>query len=669
MLKRIEIAGFKSFEKKTVLDLGAPVSAIVGPNGSGKSNVAEALRWVLGEQSMKSMRGKRGEDLIFNGSKTVAQQNRASVSISFDNSARRFPVDFSEVVITREVFRDGANRYAINGTLVRLKDVLELLAAVGIGGTSYHIISQGEADRLLMARPEMRREIIEEALGLNVYQYKKTESEKNLGKVEENLREAVAMRRELLPQLRFLKGEIEKLDRLYAVRDELTAKYQEYFAHESAHMAREQEEVAREKEFWERKRGEYADPGAVDVGTNIFELRQEKEKLTRELGRIEGVLAAAKTHAEHFEVEEETAPEKSSAEDFSGAVRACVACGQELPEQLIAEMPRPQSFSRERTQIFDIEALLAEKTAIEEKLSVLESAITKAHEFEQAQRELSHRRRDIEQGAAQHASHERELLRRHESFRFDLADAVERVGRFVLGYDTHPVSVPDDAALAREHHATRRQQLERLKIRHEELGAPDENVRKEYEDLAARDSYFSREIDDLKNAAQSLRQMAADVDLQMQSHFSAGISKINKEFQTFFTALFGGGEASLSPILVSDEGEPEQYGLDIAVSMPHKKVKSLQLLSGGERSLASIALLFAMSQVNPPPFLVLDETDAALDESNSRRYGDLISRLAERSQLIIITHNRETMARSHILYGITMGGDGTSRVLSVKLDK
>jgi len=112
-----------------------------------------------------------------------------------------------------------------------------------------------------------------------------------------------------------------------------------------------------------------------------------------------------------------------------------------------------------------------------------------------------------------------------------------------------------------------------------------------------------------------------------------------------------------------------QEGIEVKVNLPRKKIKSLEMLSGGERALTSIALLFAMSQVNPPPFIILDETDAALDEANSRKYGDMIENLSKRSQLILITHNRETMSRAGILYGVTMGGDGISKLLSVKLEE
>ena len=175
-LKSVELTGFKSFGKKTRLEFTSPIASIVGPNGSGKSNVAEAFRFVLGEQSMKSLRSKKGEDLIWGGSPALPRQNRAAVTVTFNNADRFLDLDFSEVVIERVVHRDGQNEYRMNGSLVRLKDVIRLLAGANIGGSGYHIISQGQADHILNAPPRERREMVEDALGLKLYQHKKAES-------------------------------------------------------------------------------------------------------------------------------------------------------------------------------------------------------------------------------------------------------------------------------------------------------------------------------------------------------------------------------------------------------------------------------------------------------------------------------------------------------------
>src|SRR3989338_4986451 len=243
MLRRLEIVGFKSFAKKTVLDFSNSTTAIVGPNGSGKSNVAEAFRFALGEQSMKSMRGKRAEDLIFNGSHTAPRANRASVSIIFDNSRRTFKIDFDEVSIERAVFRDGTSEYSINGSHVRLRDITELLAGANIGETVHHIISQGESDRILLANNRERRAMLEDALGLKIYEFKKQEAERKLIKTEDNISQVHSLRRELAPHLRFLENQVKKLERADELRKELISLAQTYFAIEDTYLSQEKKRV------------------------------------------------------------------------------------------------------------------------------------------------------------------------------------------------------------------------------------------------------------------------------------------------------------------------------------------------------------------------------------------------------------------------------------------
>jgi chromosome segregation protein len=148
-LTSIELSGFKSFARKTALEFSTSITSVVGPNGSGKSNIAESFRFVLGEQSMKSMRGRRGEDMIWNGSAAVPRGSRAGVKLVFDNSDRALNLDFDQVTLERVVHRDGVNEYLLNGSQVRLRDISELLAQANIGASGHHIISQGEADHIL----------------------------------------------------------------------------------------------------------------------------------------------------------------------------------------------------------------------------------------------------------------------------------------------------------------------------------------------------------------------------------------------------------------------------------------------------------------------------------------------------------------------------------------
>ena len=246
-LKSLEISGFKSFAKKATLNFNSPISAIVGPNGSGKSNVAEGFRFVLGEQSIKAMRGKRGEDLIFNGGGEGARVNRAGVKVVFDNSKRNFKLDFDVVSIERVVHRDNSNEYFINGSPVRLKDIVELLSDGHIGASGHHIISQGEADRILNANIRERREMIEDALGLKTYQYKKIESERKLSKTEENMKSVESLRREIAPHLKFLKKQVEKVEKVAELREDLRKIYKEYLKREEIYLKNERSRIDLEK--------------------------------------------------------------------------------------------------------------------------------------------------------------------------------------------------------------------------------------------------------------------------------------------------------------------------------------------------------------------------------------------------------------------------------------
>lgn len=187
LLKSLEIQGFKSFPDKTLLTFGDGITAVVGPNGSGKSNIADAIRWVLGEQSTKTLRGGRMEDVIFGGTVNRKPQGFAEVSLTIDNSARLLALDSDEVTVTRRYYRSGESDYLLNKNNVRLRDVYELFMDTGLGRDGYSIIGQGRIAEIVAAKSEDRREIFEEAAGISKFRYKKEESERRLAAAQENL--------------------------------------------------------------------------------------------------------------------------------------------------------------------------------------------------------------------------------------------------------------------------------------------------------------------------------------------------------------------------------------------------------------------------------------------------------------------------------------------------
>lgn len=747
-LKRLENFGFKSFGKKAVLEFNSQITAIVGPNGSGKSNVAESIRFVLGEQSMKSMRGKRGEDLIFNGSQSTSRSNRASVTIVFDNSKREFALDYDEVAITREVYRDGTNQYFINGSQVRLKDIFELLAAVHIGASGHHMISQGEADRILNANPKERREMLEDALGLKVYQYKRTESERRLEKTEENMKQAEALRHEIAPHLRFLKKQVEKINEGKELRERLIGQYREYLKREEVYIEYKKNDISGRKhapageladlnikieharnQLSRESAGDEKSQRLLDVESKLQNVRRRHDELSRTAGRVDGMIEYeekqlrkkqdALAHKEDIpirlgEVEILQSSIDADIESVLGshdvgyihealgrirhALRSFIAHHSEaaghktLTDEDYREL---HELKQEKGRAEEaIKSILEESRALETDYQAVKAEIDqekeRSRDTERSLFEMMSRRGELQSALDRMRNEEENLARESRRLEEELNEAGILLGRAVLDYSNIVLDVEEVRGEQRDLQETRRREIERGKIRLEDIGAAGgAEVEKEYTETVERDLYLEREIADLVQTQVSLRTLIAELNEKLNTEFKEGVKKINKQFSEFFHLMFGGGIAQLLIVKIErrkrkdtdidlsdvpgeavseEESEEDEEGVDVSVSLPHKKIRGLQMLSGGERALTSIALLFAISQVNPPPFMVLDETDAALDEANSRKYGDMVENLAKCSQLIVITHNRETMSRAGTLYGVTMGNDAVSKVLSISFE-
>ncbi len=725
-LKSIELSGFKSFGKKTQLVFASPIASIVGPNGSGKSNVADGFRFVLGEQSMKSMRGKKGEDMIWGGTPSFPRQNRASVKLVFDNSKRLLDIDFSEVIVERIVYRDGQNEYLLNGTQVRLKDVIRLLAGANIGGSGYQIISQGEADRILNASPKERREMVEDALGLKLYQHKKAESERKLLETGINIDKTKSLRREIAPHLNFLRHQVEKIEKAREMKDDLAVKLADYLAREDAWVTAEDARIRIEEEahhadqkkiqnalsFAEQAKTPAKEGGVSEEHSQLSkherelnDARAESERLSRELGRAEGALEAntvtveqivAVPHVRSFARELDDQIAMLEHTDDVGALKAGLSRMRDRLRSFIEGLTGAAPLTNREAQE-NVDRLSSQLTASQElekkvrgEIESLRAKIAKSREAafaaERESLELEGQLREIRarlSAVEEQRSHVKGLRQRFEE---EVREGIALLGSAIHNWKKEAVP---QGALSEDRSAQdkRRRDIERLKIKIEESGIGNgDAVVKEFKQTLDRDQFLAKELVDLETSAESLKGIIADLERTIDERFKDGLQHINAALKEFFAKLFGGGDAKLvieQPRARSskdaddeddEEGviaeEEELYaGLTVSVHLPRKKVHTLEVLSGGERALTSIALIFSMSQVNPPPFLILDETDAALDEANSKRYADMIKELGKKSQLIVITHNRATMAAAGELYGVTMGQDGVSKLLSVKLEE
>jgi chromosome segregation protein len=439
-------------------------------------------------------------------------------------------------------------------------------------------------------------------------------------------------------------------------------------------------------------------------------LSQKRSELAREIGKVEGALGEAKKRTIAVARDPYVKISRDDLATLKQEIDTQTSKGEEArPDALLAVMksvrtlmqaffdryasPNDDYLAEEENASYELEhkrtELLAKDVELEGQLEKARSGLMKAREDALAHEETGREEKRRILGLAESKAKEEAILAREEGRERELkllADELERDRAEVLHLAGASAFNEIDIELEPEERSVqedRKKKLERLKIRVEEAGGTGEDVRAEYKEVSEREAFLAREVEDLAKSAEGLRALIAELDEELTTTFAEGLKKVNHSFNEYFGVMFGGGGAKLvleEPRDMKDEDEefdddevgPKKKqlkpGIEISVHLPKKKVQSLMQLSGGERALTSIALIFAMSQVNPPPFLILDETDAALDEANSRRYGDMIEELAKRSQLIVITHNRETMSRAGILYGVTMGNDGVSKLLSVKFE-
>ncbi|MBU1034933.1 AAA family ATPase [Patescibacteria group bacterium] len=738
-LRLLELQGFKTFANKTILEFSPDtkgrrgLTAIVGPNGSGKSNIADAVRWVMGEQSLKLLRGKKSEDVIFSGSQKKSRSGFAEVSLTLvnddlpDRQAGKPDIDLPEIVITRRVYRDGQSEYEVNKQAVRLADIVLLLAQAGIGQRTYSVIGQGMVDSVLIASPTERKEFFDEAAGLKPFQLKRQSSVNKLAATKDNLKQAELLLREIAPRLSSLERQAKRLQQ----RDELEQKLSDlervYYggqwadlraklnaAASAVFVAKEESgkrAVLAEKLEAELRALEKAEPpseGFKELRRILDNLKEERGKLRERQLRLETSKEVAlarsekawaplplskiikaidelnKKYDELWEALEADRPDMAKVKKMVENVRTINA---DLLSKLQRPAPEPAAAEKSDSAAEkEAQKLVAEMQRIEGEIKTAEKRLDDWNRDEEGKRshifELQHKLTDVRHAASKAGAKaneaEIELARletRREAFYQDLRTHAPKLEK-TLEAAADALQVEKFGEAPETLVAT----LNRLRSQLEWIGGIDPEVLKEYEETKDRFEKLAVQTEDLKQALVSLETIISELDKTIKERSETSFRLMDREFGLFFKKLFGGGEARLLEIApepeIDEEGnvikevEPDAgpVGIEIQATPPGKRMKSVALLSGGERALTSIALICAIMATNPSPFVVLDEVDAALDEANSKKFAEIVIVLAEKTQFIVVTHNRATMQEAHVLYGVTMGDNGVSQLLSVKID-
>jgi chromosome segregation protein len=876
-LEKLQINGFKSFAQNLELSFVRGITAIVGPNGSGKSNIADAVRWVLGEQSMKTIRGKKSVDVIFAGSDKKARLGMAEVSLYFNNEDLSAPIDYSELAITRRFYRSGEGEYLINSAKSRLSDIQLLMAKANVGHRTYSVIGQGQIDAVLVASPIERKDFFDEATGVKQYQMKRDQALRKLEHAYENMKQGKLMINEIDPHLKMLTRQVRRLEQKELVEKELKG-YQSYLYYKKWHecslaqteltkqlglldqqlvvktkevknlseqlkneglSASREDEYAKLQNEYERLqkvRQEYLRQLAVFEGQKDLKFAQVNghdavwatrrlQEITTKLGEaqenLRGLIDNLKVYQTAL-IEKQTSQTKIINEfellekkmvDYQGD-HAVLANTRNNINKIIAEIKKYKNLWKQQSNLTVTEVLeilstweenlhlliteiieSADKKSLDETISSLKGELQRVsfsrdnlvneiselqvdikvgqanvghaeqrmQELQSEQQQLQHmvavvgntenmsiaektvqkelqviveqiesvniRLKDFNrdeqqkkekllakqvelQSCQQQAQNLQQQLgeltarkARYDTKEEDLALEVHReLGEYLTFFiDKWRIEVPTLAeAITEEEILTR---IEQLKKRREMIGGIEPEAIVEYKNVKEKYDFLSGQINDLTSAMTKLKDTIAELDEIISKQFSENFKKIGELFNTYFRMLFNGGRAELvlqmsddkkeeeseeDPIdqdidavsLLEDEFEKEEdelkqlyksksfiQGIDIKATPPGKKMKGISMLSGGERALTSIALICAMIANNPSPFVVLDEVDAALDEANSLRFAEIVSELSQQTQFVIITHNRATMEKANILYGVTMGADGVSNLLSVKFEE
>ena len=731
-VEKIEIIGFKSFAKKTILDFSGGkifkkgIICVVGPNGSGKSNVSDALRWVIGEKSVKNLRSNKREDVIFAGSSTKSQLGFAQVSVFFDNSKKWLDIDYDQVIITRKIYRDGENHYLINNSKVKLFDLINLLSRAGIGHGNYTIVNQGMTDQILLSSPVDRMGFLEDAAGVKEFQLKKNKSIRRLKKTKNNIEKAESLMREIEPELRVLKSQSRKIEKSQKTREKLIEKKTQYFAVKLNNIENNQSKNGKElKRIEEQTKGSQDKIKAINqnLQESDDDSIQKQNKLIAEIEKEKSQLEKKRYELERMgfkkEIELKSLQEKIEQLDKEEIVLVdrnyILIKLKKIKDALDGQIGK----SLTTKLIFKINDLLEEIQAGK----AIKSKVSKETEKQKVllNKDLDKIEKEAQQNSIEIVKCKQKIIEKNQAIqainvenqkkqasRVEFKDQlrreqfeVEKAERYIqhlrldkMKSEQELVEIKKDIQanfngnLDDLRKISCNSNLENLKMTIEKLNWQLEQVREidtgvveEYRELQERYDFLGKESKDLKLTLTDLSRVIIEMDKTIKNRLAQAFAAINKEFMIYFKLMFLGGSAKLKKIKIekrklSDEMEDEseeepedltEFGIDIKVNPPGKRINNLNMLSGGERTLTSIALLFALISHNPPPFAFLDEIEANLDEANAERFSKILKRLSHKTQFILATHSREVMRMADVLYGITMDKKGYSKIFSVNL--
>ena len=723
-LKHIKLSGFKSFVDPTKISFPTNMVGVVGPNGCGKSNVIDAIRWVLGELSAKNLRGESMVDVIFNGSENRKASGQCSIELLFDNSSSKIGgeyASFNEVSIKRVMTRDAQSDYFINNTKCRRKDVQDIFLGTGLGPSSYAIIEQGMVSKLVSAKPDELRTHIEEAAGVSKYRERRRETESRIKRTKENLSRVKDIRDEIARLIKRLENQAKaaekynllkkdkskfELDKaiLFSIeaksgRDDLQKKLDalnrdlkiknaesetvqsqiDQFRTENESVISAYEEAQknfyavgaeiakREANLQNINKNENETKLNLEKAKQSYEEAKETEKNFDELSpseRAMHILDSMIATIEKFGINNENIREKAIELKslLTDILNIATAQSKTLTDEYLTrqnDLENQIQEAEELKQSIEVEMKnFVSKSSDAE--SVLVSLRQKQSKFNEELRELENKKSLADLDSRSISEKITNIRIEQKTYEINLENSNKKINE--AGIDIESIDFSDYSDQSIEDLEDKLVDIETKIIK---LGAINLAAPEEIAEESKRKNELDEQYDDLMQALDKLTAAIKKIDQETKTIFKDSFDSVNSKLKEMFPKLFGGGVAELT----LTDNDSLNAGVILMARPPGKKNSSISQLSGGEKALTALALVFAIFDLNPAPFCLLDEVDAPLDDLNTLRFINMVEEMSKTVQFIFITHNKVSMERSDYLMGVTMQEAGVSRMVSVDVNQ
>ena len=696
-ISKLEIFGFKSFAKKETVVFDSGITGIVGPNGCGKTNIVDAIRWVLGEQKTKRLRSSKMEDVIFNGASNVKPLGLCEVFLTIENNKGLLPVEYSEVEIGRRLYRSGESEYFINRNNCRLKDISNLFVDTGLTSDAYSVIELNMIEQILSDKDDSRRQMFEEAAGVNKYKAKRRSALKkfdlnsrDLERIDDIILEIEIQVKALDLQLKRFKrhekltselkeleldlasARITDLENVILPLEEMLKKKNKVLQKTTSKKEVESVEFDNSREAYLKEKESLARMKAkVDKLTEklLSEIQEKNQESSKGVGLLEDELQKKINQLNQFdkdyikivsnqdvtknlsdesrekfknknytviETDKKYEKLKASIQDYKDKI------DKYRKEQEFDFSKMDESIKKIQDQINSNNLDLEKKENDVNKAFIkMESIRAKLDSDKFSKDDLFYEIKEAEMKIAESKIKKTQIEQ----------NIIEKFGNDIVLRDVKDYNISDMVF-----------RVEKIKRSIDSIGPINWAVKDEHEEKTARLNNLLEQKADLIDAENNLKEAIKKIDIVAQEQFFDTYNQVKENFETMFTVFFNGGKGSIE---LSDPNDPLNSDINIFAQPPGKRNNSLKMLSAGEKSLTAIALLFSIYQYKPSPFCILDEIDAPLDDINIKKFTDVIKDYSKTTQFIMVTHNKLTMESADCIYGVTAEKQGISKLMSI----